>query len=211
MKLTEFMATNFPNLILTPPLFYNCDTGIRFELGVDWKGKEESVYLKGVYERAITLFKSLHNENDEIMILVNVNDFGGKWAFRGKLNIFSRYVRDKAILYKLQHKIIPYIIPEDNEEGKYKTHRFVLKCKTSDIKYVSLLKAICNTDMGIKPSIDDRVYFINIKKETIFHVYDDRGCDLLATSPETLREVYARYNDWILDYDREKIDKVFTV
>jgi len=35
--------------------------------------------------------------------------------------------------------------------------------------------------MGIKPKIYHDVFFINIKKETIFHVYDDRGCDLLAT------------------------------
>lgn len=213
MNLEKYMATNFPNLVLTPPLFYNWDIGIRFELGLNWKSEEsikDGVYLRGVYERAISLFKSLHDENDEIFVVVNVHDFGGKGTFQHKLNIFSRHVREKSVLYKLQHKIIPYIIPEDNEEGKYTTHRFILKCKTSDIKYVGLLKAICNTDVGIKPSIDDRVFFINIKKETIFHVYDDRGCDLVATSPETIRKVYAEYNDWILDYDQEKIDKVFT-
>ena len=210
MELTKFMTTNFPNLILTPPLFYNCDVGIRFELGVDWKGKEDNVYLQGVYERAILLFESLHKEDDEIIIAVYVNDLGGKWAFRGKLNIFSRYVRDKSVLYKLQHEVIPYIIPEDNEDGNYKTHRFSLKCKTSDINYASLLKAISNVDMGIKPRVNDRVYFLNIKKETIFHVYDDRGCDLVAKSPESIRKTYIEYNDWILDYNREEIDKVFS-
>jgi Domain of unknown function (DUF3885) len=80
---------------------------------------------------------------------------------------------------------MPYIFPEDDEEGIYKTYRFTLKCETSDFKYIPLLKAICNQDLGIKPSIFHRVYFININKNTIFHVYDDRGCDLLATSPET--------------------------
>ncbi|MET3659315.1 DUF3885 domain-containing protein [Sporosarcina psychrophila] len=212
MELEKFMATNFPNLVLTPPLFYNWDIGIRFELGVDWKreeNKEGSVYLRGVYDRTITLFESLHQEDEEILVVVNAHDYGGKWAFRGKLNLFSRYVRDKSVLYKLQHKMIPYIIPEDDEDGKYKTHLFILKCKTSDIRYVSLLKAICNTDMGVKPSINNRVFFINVKNETIFHVYDDRGCDLVAKSPEAIRSIYAKYNDWILDYDREKIDKVF--
>jgi hypothetical protein len=53
------------------------------------------------------------------------------------------------------------------------------------------------------------VYFININKKTIFHVYDDRGCDVLATLPETIRDMYERYNDWILDYDKPEIDKVF--
>ena len=73
----------------------------------------------------------------------------------------------------------------------------------------SLLKAICNQDMGLEPRIFHRVYFININRKTIFHVYDDRGCDLLATSSATIRDVYSRYNDWILDYDRPEIEKVF--
>ena len=72
-----------------------------------------------------------------------------------------------------------------------------------------MIKAICNQDMGIKPRIFHRVYFININKNTIFHIYDDRGCDVLATSPNTIRNMYYTYNDWILEYDRNKIDKVF--
>lgn len=111
--------------------------------------------------------------------------------------------------YKIKHKKIPYIFPEDDEAGTYKTHRFTLKCKTSELKYIPLLKAICNQDLGIRPSIFHRVYFINTSRRTIFHVYDDRGCDLLATSPETIRDIYINYNDWILDYDRNEIDEVF--
>ena len=32
---------------------------------------------------------------------------------------------------------------------------------------------------------------------------------VIATSPEIIKGIYKRYNDWILDYDRAKIDKVF--
>ncbi|MGE8207660.1 hypothetical protein ACQKP0_24625 [Heyndrickxia sp. NPDC080065] len=45
-------------------------------------------------------------------------------------------------MYRLNNQIKPYIFPEDNEEGIYKTHRFTLKCKTIDFKYIPLLKAI---------------------------------------------------------------------
>jgi hypothetical protein len=30
------------------------------------------------------------------------------------------------MLYRIKHKKMPYIYPEDNEEGTYKTHRFTL-------------------------------------------------------------------------------------
>ena len=212
MALNNFMDENFPNLELRSALFYNWDIGIRFKLGVDYDSDycyENSPYLKGVYKRAITLFKTLHLQEDEIFVVANVNDFGDYAAFKGKLNIFSKYIQDKSVLNKLTHTTLPYIFSEDDEDGKYKTHRFILKCKTSEIKYIPLLKAICNQDMGIKPKIYHDVFFINIKKETIFHVYDDRGCDLLATSPETIRDIYDKYNDWILDYDRNEIDQVF--
>lgn len=160
--------------------------------------------LRESIKEAINLFKSLHLDDEEIFVVANVNDYGDK-----KVNIFYPFVRDKDVLYKLKHKVIPYVFPEDDEEGRYITHRFMLRCKTSDIRYVPLLKAICNQDMGIRPSIFHDIFFININRETIFHVYDDRGCDLLGKSAETIRDIYNKYNEWILDYDREEIDKVF--
>ncbi|MDA1805980.1 DUF3885 domain-containing protein [Bacillus cereus group sp. BY32LC] len=212
MRLNGYMLETFPNLELRPPLFYNGDIGIRFKLGVNYDYNniyENCPYLEGVYNRAITLFQFLHFKTDDMYIVVDVNDYADGETFKHKLNIFSKYVKEKSDLFKLQKNTIPYVFPEDDEDGLYKTHRFTLKCKVSDLKYIPMLKAICNQDMGIKPSIFHRVYFINVNKNTIFHIYDDRGCDVLATSPNTIRDMYHTYNDWILDYDRNKIDKVF--
>jgi len=212
MNLADFMNENFSNLELKVPLFYNWEIGIRFELGVNYdreNNKENSPYLQGVYHRAINLFESLHPQDDEIFMVANVNDYGDGATFNRKLQIFSRYVQEKSILKQLKHVTLPYVYLEDDEDGKYKTHRFILKCKTSDIKYIPLLKAICNNDMGIKPSIHHDVFFINIKNKTVFHVYDDRGCDLVASSSETIKGIYNKYNDWILGYDRNKIDQIF--
>ena len=212
MRLNEYMLETFPNLELRPPLFYNGDIGIRFILGVNYDCNniyENCPYLEGVYNRAITLFQFLHFKTDDMYIVVDVNDYADGETFKHKLNIFSKYVKEKSDLFKLQKNTIPYVFPEDDEDGVYKTHRYTLKCKVSNLKYIPMIKAICNQDMGIKPRIFHRVYFININKNTIFHIYDDRGCDVLATSPNTIRDMYHTYNDWILDYDQNKIDKVF--
>ncbi|MEC1374324.1 DUF3885 domain-containing protein [Heyndrickxia oleronia] len=211
MQLNEFMHKNYPNLELRPPLFYSWDIGIRFELGVEWKRDYDypnNPYILRCYKRAITLFESVHSPTEDIFVVIDVNDFVKGKNLKHQLKNFRLYVK-KPLLFSLKYQELPYIFPEDDEEGTYKTHRFTLKCKTSDFKYVSLLKAICNQDMGLEPRIFHRVYFININRKTIFHVYDDRGCDLLATSSATIRDVYSRYNDWILDYDRPKIEKVF--
>ena len=211
MQLNDFMHANYPGLELRPPLFYSWSIGIRFELGVEWKREyvyPNNPYILGCYKRAITLFESLHSPAEDIFVVIDVNDFDKGRNFKHQLKNFVPYVK-KSLLFGLKHQSLPYIFPEDDEEGSYKTHRFILKCKTSDFRYVPLLKAICNQDVGLKPSIFHRVYFININRQTIFHVYDDRGCDVLATSPAAIRDVYSKYNDWILDHDRPEIDTVF--
>ena len=211
MQLHDFMRENYPNLQLRPPLFYSWDIGIRFELGVDWKNEYHylnSPYVLGCYKRAITLFEALHAPNEEIFVVMDIHDLKNNRNLKRKLKKFPRYV-NKSLLLKLKHEALPYIFPEDDEDGKLITHRFTLKCKTSDFNYIPLLKAICNQDLGLKPRISHSVYFININRKTIFQVYDDRGCDLLATSPATIKDIYETHNDWILDYDRAKIDKVF--
>lgn len=131
----------------------------------------------------------IHSQTDDIFVVMDVNDFDRGKQIKCKLRNFSHYI-EKSLLYRLKHQAKPYVFPEDDEEGIYKTHRFSLKCKTSEFKYKPLLKVICNQDWGISPSIFHRVYFINSNKKTIFHVYDDRGCDLLATSTDTIRYIY---------------------
>lgn len=212
MCLNVFMAENFPDLSFRPPLFYNWEIGIRFELGVEFSrdyNYENSPYVQGVYKRAISLFHSLHSKNEEIIIVVDVDDFEDGTAYKHRGRIISPYLYEKTVLYKLRHKELPYIFPEDDEDGEYRTHRFTLRCKVSDLRYIPLLKAICNQDLGIQPSVSHRIYFLNVQRKTIFHVYDDRGCDILAASPEAIKNIYQRYNSWILDYDRAEIDKVF--
>lgn len=42
-----------------------------------------------------------------------------------------------------------------------------------------------------------------------FHLYDDRGADVVSMDKEILRPLYIKCNNFILDHDREDIDRVF--
>lgn len=93
----------------------------------------------------------------------------------------------------------------------------IVKLTADRIHYQNILTAIGNTDFpSRKPRLDNNsiftnkeIYFINIDKKLIFHMYDDRGLDLISADKESLRSFYEKYNDWILDNDREKIQKQF--
>jgi hypothetical protein len=209
MLLNDYMNEKFPYLKLRPPLFYNWETCIRFELG-NPDENNEVLYMEHVYQRSLSLFKSLHSLDDDIIIVANVHYAGEENVLkRRKLKIFNHYIKYKDVLFKLQHKVIPYVFEDVYDIYDFETHRYTLRCKVSDVKYVNLIKAICNHDMDIKPKIYHDIFFINITNDTIFHIYDDRGCDVIASGKESIRHLYKNYNDWILDYDRVEIDKIF--
>jgi hypothetical protein len=97
-------------------LFYNCDIGIRFELGVEWERTfdyPDNLYILGCYKRAITLFEAIHSPTDVIFVVMDVNDFDKGKQFKRKLKNFSPYV-EKSLLYKLKYQKRPYIFPEDD-------------------------------------------------------------------------------------------------
>lgn len=209
MSVSNFMENKFPGLQLGPPLFYSWEAAIRFELGVN-DGPlgihENPRYLPDVYRRAIDLFEALHEPEDVVYVVVDVPDFQRAGMSRLKVQVFSNYIKDRSLLFRLQHKTH---IDED-EDGIYRADRFSLKCRCSDIRYVALLKAICNQDMGMRPSVHYAVYFLNETKGTIYHAYDDRGCDVLGTDVETIRPLYETFNEWILEYDRYAIETIFS-
>jgi hypothetical protein len=94
VRIDEYLESNFSNLKLRPPLFYNWKFGIRFELG-DPNEDDTKIYMERVYFRAISLFKALHSAEDEIMIVANVHHAGEENILRRRkvnLNFESNIV-----------------------------------------------------------------------------------------------------------------------
>ena len=51
------------------------------------------------------------------------------------------------------------------------------------------------------------VYFANTEEVYLYHIYDDRGADLVAERKETLWPIYHNFNQWILEVDcKMKLD-----
>jgi len=190
---------NFPGLSLEPPLFYNWNIGICFELG-DPNEVDDNIYMDRVLKRAKTLLNRLYKKGDEIFIVCYFDQLRRK-PYK-KLKVFTPFLTKKNIKYQINHQILPFRDPEETEEEEWETHRLLLKCEVADINLSRIIRAFFYTDMP-------RLYFINIENETIFSTYDSRGCDLLATKKESIEEMYHVFNDWILDFDRTSINQLF--
>ncbi|WP_193726856.1 DUF3885 domain-containing protein [Paenibacillus guangzhouensis] len=212
MKLNQFLEDHFPNLKLIPPIFYGWDYSIRFELGNPPLFRvNKELYMEQVYYRSLELFKALHDKDDELLLVTSAYFADIPKNKVKKLNLYKKYIKNKDSLMALNLEILPDIDldPDEIPDPRNNMYRYWTTCKVKDLRYSELIKSICNHDVGIRPMIYHRVYFINISKRTIFHIYDDRGCDVISESKDDLIHIYTKYNSWILDYDRERIDKTF--
>ncbi|KAA0549834.1 DUF3885 domain-containing protein [Bacillus sp. BGMRC 2118] len=218
--LNQFLKTHFKNLALKPPLFYSWENGIRFEISMPGIEHEDPGNLNQIKERTKTLFHHVFHESDELLLITDVHcQASNQFLQKRPTKVYQKYIKSKDRVRKLQHNVLPYVFQEEYEgedNEKSVTHRFSLRCKKNDIRYTQLLSAISYEDFahpttilkGNRESGVD-IYFINLTRKMMFHLYDDRGCDIIAAHKEELVELYRNCNDWILDYDREKVDQLF--
>jgi hypothetical protein len=61
-------------------------------------------------------------------------------------------------------------------------------------------------EMEIRPKSPIDSFLVDYEHGLMLHIYDDRGLDVFATDPMTVLSVYQEFNDWLLDYDRPRID-----
>ena len=73
-----------------------------------------------------------------------------------------------------------------------------------------VLEEIIRADLGSGNNfLTSSVHFVCVKDHVLFHLYDDRGADLVADKKETIQHIYRSFHDWISDFDRDKIERIF--
>jgi hypothetical protein len=208
------MKNKFKNLILEPPLFYSWNVGIRFELGysnvwiIDKQKRLNEQYFIEALHRAMIIFDFIFKDDDKIIFVYQQFSDGRKTI--GKNNFYLQQIRNLA-------EIEFSDVRENKDDNKFEKKayclkRFTVKVSKKDINYQAILEACINSDFTIRnkrfiPHGD--CYFINTSNHTILHLYDDRGMDVISVHPNKLKSLYKKYNEYILDYDRDRIDVVF--
>lgn len=213
-RLQNILTENFNGLVLAPALFYAWEPGIRFEISDPHQACDEPGHLKRAFERSTALFDAIFGKEDDILFVTDLHTKQrNSFSHKKPLNIYKKYMKQTQALHGLQMRTVD--LPEYDDDD-IQTYRFSYACRKNDIRYPQLLQAICYEDFPHPSTIlkNDRssgyqIYFINLTKKLIYHLYDDRGCDIIAADKEEIRFLYDRYNDWILDYDRDKNDAIF--
>lgn len=186
------------------PIFYNAPVGIRFEIG----GEEDVYVKKGLMRklhpnpkyvnqacaRAYTIFKAL--PQNDWLLRIDVYD-------QGDINKVSKQLQIGKPKETVKKK---YVVEEDEI-----TH-YELYWDLNEVNWTieKIVKEVVLTDIGGLNCLASAVFLLHDKAHILYHLYDDRGLDVVAKDKETLRPVYEKYKDWLLEYDREEIDLLFT-
>lgn len=206
----QFLDDNFKGLRLRKPLFYSWNFGLRFNLQVG--GTDTDEYFLEVTRRASTIFKTAFSDSDNLFLVYM--DYGYKRRKIRFLNFIFKQI-DSLLKTEITYsKEFQLYEPDDKFDIR---NIAIIKLTTDRIDYKNILTAIGHTDFPQRqPRLDHKgfltgkeIYFVNIDKKLIFHMYDDRGLDIISAHKETLRPIYQKHTDWILDYDRKQIDKQF--
>jgi Domain of unknown function (DUF3885) len=64
-------------------------------------------------------------------------------------------------------------------------------------------------ELGIRPRSSCQLYLFDFDRQILFHPYDDRGIDIIGNDRALLAQIYVKFNDWLLDYDRQKMNEYF--
>jgi hypothetical protein len=177
--------------------------GLRFDLQIGETGTDE--YFTEVVRRSTLLFESSFDPTDLIFLVFR------DYKYR------RRKIRATNYCFKQINDLKKQEVNYSRAIGLYEKgdifNNAIIKLKCGRIYYKNILTAIANTDFPprqprFKFLSNIEIYFVNTTKNLIFHMYDDRGLDIIASDVEILRPIYKHFNDWILEINRKKIDEM---
>lgn len=209
---------------LKQAVFYCAPIGLRFEIG----GKE-SVYQEDAQDDAVephSLDMTMQQANGRAQSSVNPDYFYNALCRAASLyaalpsepDILRIDLRGECLesrqscLELCAHLGMPpaseHTQENDPDGYPYTAFYWSISDLSPDIPD-RLIREIIMADLGGNSLLSSSVYFLNVSSGLLYHLYDDRGADLIAASRTALWPFYHRFQIWLLSYNRKKMDELF--
>ena len=203
------------NIQLEKPVFYCNKFALRFELGSDdvdiWLDDDRKDYNEEYFEiamsRALSIYDAAFKPSDKIKICYQIFSDGRK-KIRKSDYFFKLFepLCGKALEFS-EHRDI---YTEDLEYKKHCWKRVTISgVSVSELNIKPIIQACIDYDFGDRGStLAGQLFIINCDKDLMFHLYDDRGLDVAASSKWALEDLYRTKNQLLLDYDKQYMDSL---
>lgn len=188
------------------PVFYNAAASLRFEIGGDEEiyladhRMPNGAYVENALDRAMAIYRQLPAAPDILRL--------------------ETFYRQKDRPYVSQRMLTNLGLPQPDllvpgqKEPEHQEDSPCFYYWNLEKGAPFLRKLLREIILGeISPQgldwLCSSVYFLDSRHDILYHLYDDRGCDVVAPEKTLLEPLYREFNQWILDYDREQIDRLF--
>lgn len=171
---------------------------IRFELGLE--NLMDEAYRREGLRRASAICRSIFDPEDDV-IFMHRTSYGTNEKRVSKIRL-KRFFKTR--LKQMRSSTLPYEFDESDDE--LYTKEWAVEVKAKEIRMLYVLESIENADFMRKPISSGRIYLYNKTKGILFHMYDDRGCDVFSSDKGTLLPLYHQHRKWILDFNRYEVE-----
>lgn len=175
---------------LKEPLFYNNVNSLRFELYDKAGGNKKKVldFLDSIFDYVL--------KSDTVFILCR-----SMLPVKHKADKLQKYVNGN--LCKFYEKTAYFNSPDPDfiESGDEVLTLYIID--KSNICLNRFLKSLCSQSKDL----NEVFLLIDLDNYAALHVYDDRGMDVIAGDLKFLKNLYEKYNYWIIEHNRQDIEK----
>ncbi len=185
------------------PIFYESPFALRFEIGDPHLANDQPLYIRQALWRAKFLYDAIAQPDILLWVLYRTKD--------SNTEDIPKLLERFCTLAHLPQPAQVYQQETTDSDGAPLVRIFFLwDCQDTPPDVVSLLDGIIQTDFSGFLELASAVFFFDTQNALLFHLYDDRGLDIVAAEKQSLLELYQKCSNWLLDYDRKRMDDTFS-
>lgn len=185
------------------PVFYECPYALRFEIGTPSLSASQTLYTRAALLRARFLYESSATYDTLLWIHYCSPD---TLTSQHTQELLARF----CLLADLPEPIEIYQQETTDSDGAPLLRIFFLwDMRTTPPDIDALLRGIIQTDFTDFLELSSAVFFFDTTAQILLHLYDDRGMDIAAASRDSLHTLYTQFSNWLLEYDRARMDQLF--
>ncbi len=202
-KLRSEALQIFGENAFTTALFYQYEGALRFELSGE--GSRFDQFLQAL-RRSEELVEDIFSETDDLHVCISGFFENSIFATRPVLSALAKCEIKIPETRDIWGE--PYNVDLGEEDGSWYRASLCFSVDKQEIR--KFLWGALSADLDIKPALMAKVYLYSPAKKVLVHPYDDRGMDVIGSNPDLMKDLYRRYNDWLLEYDRKAMDAIYS-
>jgi hypothetical protein len=196
----EALHAAFGSNAFALPCFYANEPALRFELSLHGTSLDQ---FEQAWDRARPILA--HALGDAREVVAVVSRFTGGTPLQHR-DLFQSL---RACKVRMGRPRAWWTEPYHDEYVEGPEERFFVAFACEREAVHRLLWGALAVDLGIRPRLHCMVHIADPARGILVQPYDDRGMDVIGPNHTLLAELYHRFNDRLLDYDRARMDAFF--